>query len=185
MLFDGKTFAGWNGDTNRTWRIAEGALVGGDLKTKVPRNEFVCTEKQFTNFVLKLKVRLLGSEGFVNGGVQIRSQRATQPVNEMVGYQADVGEGWWGKLYDETRRNKVLIEPKADAVKQAVKKGEWNEYVIRCEGPRIHTWINGVEMIDYREPDASIPQFGKIGFQVHGGGVAEVYYKDIELEALP
>ena len=27
-LFDGKTFKGWEGDTNKTWRIAEGALVG-------------------------------------------------------------------------------------------------------------------------------------------------------------
>jgi len=26
-LFDGRTFAGWNGDTNRTWQVEGGALV--------------------------------------------------------------------------------------------------------------------------------------------------------------
>ena len=37
-LFDGKTFAGWEGDTNKTWRIEACAFVGGSLKEKVPRN---------------------------------------------------------------------------------------------------------------------------------------------------
>jgi hypothetical protein len=30
-LFDGKTFAGWEGDTEKTWRIEEGCIVGGTL----------------------------------------------------------------------------------------------------------------------------------------------------------
>ena len=184
-LFDGESFAGWSGDTEKTWRIEEGAFVGGSLETKVPRNEFLSTQRQFTNFVLTLRCRLLGSQGFVNGGIQFHSQRVTQPPNEMRGYQADVGEGWWGALYDESRRNKVLIRPDSEAVQRAVKRGEWNEYVIRCEGPRIRTWLNGEAMIDYEEPDPSIPLFGRIGLQIHGGGLAEVYYKDIELEVLP
>src|SRR5690606_35047544 len=36
-LFDGKTFDGWEGDTNKTWRIADGAIVGGSLEETVPR----------------------------------------------------------------------------------------------------------------------------------------------------
>ena len=40
-------------------------------------------------------------------------------------------------------------------------------------------------MIDYTEPDEALPQFGRIGVQVHGGGVAEASYKDITLEELP
>jgi hypothetical protein len=184
-LSDGKTFQGWVGDTNKTWRIEDGAFVGGSLDKKVPRNEFLRTERQFTNFVLRLKVKLIGTNGFVNGGVQIRSQPATKPPNEMVGYQCDVGEGWWGKLYDETRRNKVLISPESNAVKKAIKPNEWNDYRIRAEGKRIQIAINGVNMIDYTEPDDSIPQHGMIGLQVHGGGVAEVSYKDITIEVLP
>jgi hypothetical protein len=183
-LSDGKTFRGWVGDTNKTWRIEDGAFVGGSLKGKVPRNEFLRTERAYTNFVLRVKFKLVGTNGFVNGGVQIRSQPATNPPNEMVGYQCDIGEGWWGALYDESRRNKVLIKPDPEAVK-AVKRGDWNEYVIRAEGKRIQTSINGKAMIDYTEPDDSIPQFGLIGLQVHGGGETEVSYKDITIEELP
>ncbi|MBM3877311.1 MAG: DUF1080 domain-containing protein [Verrucomicrobia bacterium] len=184
-LTDGKTFAGWVGDTNKTWRIVDGAFVGGTLDAKVPRNEFLRSERAFTNFVLRVKFRLVGTEGFVNGGVQIRSQPALQPPNEMVGYQCDIGDGWWGAIYDETRRNKVLVKPDAGAVAKAVKKGEWNEYEIRAEGRRIRTSINGVAMVDYTEPDDSIPQHGLLGLQVHGGGKTEMSYKDITVEELP
>jgi hypothetical protein len=184
-LTDGKSFEGWVGDTNKTWRIENGAFVGGSLAKKVPRNEFLRTERQFTNFILKLQFKVAGTNGFINGGVQIRSQQATNPPNEMVGYQCDIGEGWWGALYDETRRNKVLTRPSADAVKKAIKPNDWNEYVIRARGKQIQTAINGVLMIDYTEPDDSIPQFGQIGLQVHGGGAAEVSYRNIAIEELP
>ena len=59
-IFDGKTFNGWEGDTNRTFRIEEAAIVGGSLKAKVLRNEFLCTTRPYTNFVLQLKFKLLG-----------------------------------------------------------------------------------------------------------------------------
>lgn len=184
-LADGTTFNGWIGDTNKTWRIEDGAFVGGSLKAKVPRNEFLRTERQFTNFILRVKFKLTGTNGFVNGGVQIRSQPATKPPNEMVGYQCDIGEGWWGALYDESRRNKVLVKPDADAVKKAIKPNDWNEYLIRARGKRIQTAINGVNMIDYTETDDTIPQFGMIGLQVHGGGASEASYKEITIQELP
>ena len=92
-LSDGKTFDGWEGDTAGTWRIVEGAFAGGSLGTTVPRNEFLATKKTFTNFELRLKCKLVGTEGFVNGGIQIRSKRVANPPHEMSGYQADVGEG--------------------------------------------------------------------------------------------
>src|SRR5688572_6580207 len=175
-LSDGKTFKGWIGDTNKTWRIEDGAFVGGQLDKKVPRNEFLRTEQQFTNFILRLQVKLAGTNGFINGGVQVRSQPATNPPNEMIGYQCDMGEGWWGALYDESRRNKVLVKPDPAAVKKALKPSQWNEYLIRARGKRIQTAINGVNMIDYTEPDDSIPQYGAIGLQVHGDGAAEASY---------
>lgn len=185
-LFDGKTFRGWDGDTNKTWRIAEGALVGGSLKESVPRNEFIATTRSFTNFVLKLKFKLIGTEGFVNGGVQIRSERTPNPANEMSGYQVDMGDPeWWGCIYDESRRNKVVAKSDINEVNKVLKRQDWNEYVIRAEGKRIRASINGVQTVDYIEPEDSIPQHGRIGLQVHGGGKTEAWYKDITIEELP
>ena len=186
-IFDGRTFTGWIGDTNKTWRIEDGAFTGGTLTEKIPRNEFLRSTRSYTNFVLRFKFKLVGTPagGFVNGGVQVRSQPAKNPPNEMVGYQCDIGDGWFGALYDETRRNKVLIKPDPAAVKKAVKPGDWNEYLIRCEGRRVRSWINGEAMIDYTEPDESLEQHGLLGLQIHSGGPAQIWYKDITIEELP
>lgn len=185
-LFDGKSFAGWDGDTQNTWRVEDGCLVGGTLDRKVPRNEFLASERSYGNFVLRLKFKLLGDpkKGFVNSGVQVRSQRI--PNNfEMIGYQADLGDPtWWGSIYDESRRKKVLAQSDMAAVNKVLRRGDWNDYEIRAEGPRLRTSINGVQVVDYTEPDDSIPREGRIGLQIHGGGPAQVWFKDISIDEL-
>ncbi len=182
-ISDGKTFDGWEPGTKELWQIIDGAFVGGNLAEQVPHNDFLSTVKSYKNFDLKLKFKLNGT-GFVNGGVQFRSERI--PNFEMKGYQADMGDpSWWGCLYDESRRNKVLVQSPMDEVKKVLKHDDWNEYRVRCEGPHIQLWINGLKTVDYTEPDAAIPQEGKIGLQIHGGGKAQAWYKEIVIEELP
>lgn len=184
-LFDGRTFDGWQGETTKIWRIEEGAIVAGSLTETVPRNDFLCTTRSYGDFVLRVKFKLTGTEGFINGGIQFRSQRATKPAHEMIGYQADIGDKYWGSLYDETRRNKVLAQPDDKALAGLVKIGDWNDYEIHAQGPRIRLVLNGRQTVDYTEPDDTIPRSGLIGLQVHGGGKARVFYKDITIEELP
>ena len=186
-LFDGKSFEGWEGDTQKTWRIEDGAIVGGSLETTVPQNEFLASKKRYRNFELTLKFKLTGTEGFVNSGVQLRSVRIEKPAYEMRGYQADIGEPeWWGALYDESRRNKVLAKSDMKKLAPVLKKGDWNEYRIRCEGPRIQLWINGVQTVDYTEQDTAIAaEDGHIALQIHGGAKAIAAFKDIRIEELP
>src|SRR5688500_5513653 len=74
-IFDGETFKGWEGDTLNTWRIEDGAIIGGSLEQTVPHNDFLCTRVSYSDFVLRLKFKLTGVEGFINAGVQFRSQR--------------------------------------------------------------------------------------------------------------
>ena len=185
-LFDGKSFEGWAGDTTTTWRIVEGAIVGGSLEKMVPRNEFLATRKRYRDFELTLEFKLLGSEGFVNGGVQFRSEHAEKPEYEMVGYQADIGEPkMWGSLYDESRRRKFLVEADMEKLNPVLKRGDWNEYRIRCQGARIQLWVNGVQTVDYTEPDAAIAALdGFIAVQVHGNGKTEAWYRNIRIEEL-
>jgi hypothetical protein len=183
-LFDGRTLQGWQGDTG-TWRVEDGAIVAGSLTARIPHNEFLATTREYGNFVLRLKVKLLGTEGFVNGGVQFRSQRLSDPAYEMIGYQADMGKTYWGTLYDESRRKKTLARPKGDSAERLVRAGDWNVYEIRAEGPRIRLALNGTQTVDYTERDARIPQKGLIALQVHGGGHTLIAYKDITIEELP
>jgi hypothetical protein len=184
-LFDGKTFDGWEGDTQKTWRIEDGALVAGSLDLKFPRNEFLATVKSYRNFVLRLDYKLEGSEGFVNSGVQVRSVRIDKPAHEMRGYQADIGKGWSGSLYDESRRNTVIAKADPAVVATAEKPGDWNRYEIRCEGPRIVLSINGTRTVDYTEPDAAIPLDGRIAVQIHGDGKTIVRFRNLTIDQLP
>lgn len=184
-LFDGKTFKGWEGDTVNTWHIRDGVIVGGSLNAMVPHNEFIKTNGSYTNYILKLKFKLTGTEGFVNGGVQFHSQRIANPDFEMEGYQADIGDGFWASLYDESRRNKLLVTADTNLVKKVLRRNQWNDYEVRTQGKHIQVFLNGKKTVDYMEQDPAIPQEGHIAFQVHGGGKTEVFYKDIILEQLP
>ena len=186
-LFDGMSLSGWDvrAGEEKWWKAAEGMIVGGSLTENVPHNTFLATKESFDNFELAFKIRIRGAGGFVNSGIQIRSTRVPHS-HEMKGYQVDAGPGWWGNLYDESRRNKVIGEPKdVKALAAAIKEGDWNEYRIRAEGPAIRSWINGTAALDFVENDPAIPLTGLIGIQVHGGGKALVEVKDITIRPLP
>lgn len=182
-LFDGRTFTGWEGDTKATWRIEDGVIIAGSLDSRQAKNDFLCTTRRFGDFELTLKMKLTGTEGFVNSGIQFRSERVPNH-HEVRGYQADFGAGHDGGLYDESRRNRFLAKPSPEVLKQASRPGEWNEYRIRAQGPRIRLWLNGVETVDYTETDPAIARTGVIALQIHGNAVAEVRFKDIEIEEL-
>jgi hypothetical protein len=177
-LLDGKTFAGWEGDL-KTFRIQDGAIVGGTLAGRIARNEFLATTKTYGDFELRLKFKLLGGEG-ANAGIQFRTKRIPNH-HEVSGYQADMGTGYWGALYDESRRNKILKAPDQEKMKSVIKLDDWNDYVIRAEGRRIQLWVNGVQTVDYVEEDPQIETTGVIALQIHGGPPSEAWYKDITL----
>jgi len=176
-LFDGRSFAGWNG--NLDWfRVEDAAVVAGTLERPIPRNEFLATDKEYGDFELRLQFKLLGKQ--TNAGVQIRSRRIPGD-HEMIGYQADLGQQWWGCLYDESRRRRVLARPDAKQLDAVLRRNDWNEYRIRCQGRRVQLWINDYQTVDYTEPDKSIEQRGSIALQIHGGRPGEAWYKEITI----
>ena len=183
-LFDGKTLSGWEGDTKGTWRVDGDAIAGGSHDETVPRNEFLAAEREYGDFELRLKYKLVGTEGFVNGGVQFRSRRVPGG-HEMVGYQADLGMGFDGAIYDESRRKTFLARPPEEVLAKALRKDAWNEYRIRAEGPRVRLWLNDVLTADYTETDPDGPRTGQIALQIHGGCKAVVRFKEIRVEELP
>ena len=184
-LFDGKTLEGWEGNT-KVWRVEDGAIVGGSMEGNA-RNEFLATKKTYKNFVLRLEYKLVGTEGFVNGGVQFHSKRAEDPkqAHEMVGYQADIGGGYSGCLNNELRKPQFLGVADKKVVESVEKPGEWNRYEIRVEGPHVQLSINGTKTSEYTEKDPAVPLEGIIGLQIHGNCKAVISFRKIEIEALP
>ena len=184
-IFDGESFAGWEGDTLNTWRIEDGSLVAGSLEKAQLKNDFLTTKRTFENFDLTLKWKLEGTKGFVNGGVQFRTKRIPDS-HEVSGYQADLGAGYDGALYDESRRKRVLARPSPEVLERARKPvGEWNDYRIRAEGNHIQIWLNGVQTVDFTEAEPGIETSGVIAVQIHGAATLVVRYKDLEIRELP
>jgi hypothetical protein len=176
-LFNGKDLSGWDGDLS-LWKVVDEAIVGDSAGIK--HNQFLVTTEEFGDFELKLEFRL--KDGVGNSGVQFRTKRIPNST-EVSGYQADIGESYWGCLYDESRRNKVLVKPPAEFEK-TLKKGDWNEYTIWAEGDHIVLKVNGVTTVDYVEPDAAIARQGIIALQVHSGGPLKVEFRKIRIKPL-
>ena len=182
-LFDGYSLDGWEGDTQNVWRVENQTIVGGSLDGN-SRNEFLSTKQSYDHFRLTLEYKLIGTEGFVNGGVQFRSRRISDSRNEMVGYQADIGAGWSGSLYDESRRGIMLAEADKQRMARIEKPGEWNRYEILAQGNQVKLFLNDSHMITYVESDQAIEQNGLVALQIHGGCKAEISFRNIMIESL-
>lgn len=178
-LFNGKNLDGWEVDTPGLWQVVDGVIIGKSPGLKY--NDFLRTGKHYSDFILKVKFRLVDGKG--NSGVQFRSE----PVpgsHEVAGYQADIGMGWWGALYDESRRRKALAQPEAAFV-EALDKNAWHDYVITAKGNSIRLELDGVTTVDYRETDPAIETTGFIALQVHSSPAPiEVRFKDLLIKEL-
>jgi hypothetical protein len=184
-IFDGKTLKGWEGNL-KMFRVEDGAIVAGTQKERIPNNEFLCTKQRYGDFELRLQAKLEGKGK--NAGIQFRSERIPNH-HEVIGFQADIGvmkddELIWGALYDESRRRKFLVIGDQAELKKAVKPDGWNDFVIRCEGPRIQIKVNGYLAVDYVEKAADIADSGIIGVQIHSGEPAEASYRNIRINEL-
>jgi Domain of Unknown Function (DUF1080) len=177
-LFDGSTLAGWEGNP-AFFRVEGGAIVGGTRTSLIPQNEFLCTTQEFDDFVVRVQFWL---DHGVNSGVQLRSKRIPGS-SEVIGYQADLGDGWWGALYDESRRNRALVRPDF-AVEQVLDREGWNDYEILAEGRRIRLVFNQRPTIDYTETEPEIEQRGRLCLQIHSGPPGEVRFRNIMLKRL-
>lgn len=176
-FFNGKNTTGFEG-VMEFWKIDNGAIVG-DTGKGINYNTFLCSKKQYGDFELSFQVRLKGGKG--NSGVQIRSRIHDMKKFAVTGPQCDIGEGWWGSLYGE---NFGGLMKKADAAKvnAALKKDDFNEYVIKCAGKHVTITVNGVVSVDDDFP--KMPDTGIIAFQLHGGGGMEVTFKNIKFKDL-
>jgi putative heme-binding domain-containing protein len=169
-LFNGTDLKGWSG-TEGLWSVENGELVG---RTEgLDRNEWLVSDLEVSDFRLSLDILLVKNEG--NSGIQFRSQA---DKGEVSGYQADVGAGWWGKLYEEHGR--ALLWDKSG--EEFIKPGDWNKYEIVAQGDHIRTFINGKPCVDLKDPKGK--KKGILALQLHSGGKTEVRFRNLRLQLL-
>ena len=171
ILFNGQDLNNWSSADMSYWSVSDGAIVGGEGKDSIVHNQFIWHKEKVKNFYLKVQVKMVPNT--TNAGIQFRSQKMGE---EALGYQADIGEGVWGRLYHESGRQKLHWEGKGE---DAVNKNDWNTYEILAVGNNIWTAINGTLSVAYQEPDGELEGF--IALQVHAGPSQLVKYKSIKL----
>ena len=176
-IFNGKNLDGWEGNL-KIWKVSDGMIVGDS--PGIRHNDFLATKRAYQDFELRLEFRMKDGKG--NSGVQFRSRRIPKTTH-VQGYQADLGAGYWGCLYDEHRRRKVLVKaPKSLA--KVLKKDGWNSYVIRAVGNRITLSINGLKTVDYTEKDKAIANKGIIALQIHSGPAMQMEFRKLRIKEI-
>ena len=162
LFAPGDDLSGWSRVGDATYRVEDDLLIGNAGPRR--RQSFLVSNERYHDFELVVGVRIavLG-----NSGIQLRSH--LNAGGQLYGYQAEIDptdRSWSAGIYDEGRRG--WLDPLDDnpAAREAFDRGGWNEYRIRCEGPRIRTWVNGVPAADLLD-GADLE--GSLGFQIHGG----------------
>lgn len=174
-LFNGSDLEGWTVHGNELWYVDDGTLVcesGPDAQYGYLR-----TDDDFQDFDLTLEFK---QEADGNSGVFFRSTVEGTTVN---GWQAEVAPPglFTGGIYESYGRG-WLIQPPPER-DQALRMGEWNTMRIRAIGPRVTTWVNGTEMVDFEDPEIGRGR-GGIALQIHDGGGIKVRWRDIRIRVL-
>jgi hypothetical protein len=177
-LFDGKTLAGWRGSPD-WWSVKDGAIAGKSTGS-VPTS-FLFTTDDYSDFRLTLSSRMVESEN--HAGVAFWGEVVEQDTNKWFTRGPLVifpSPSMWD--YIEARGLRVYM-PTSDKV---TSQHEWVEVEILAQGNRVRSAFNGVEVMEWREPDPNRIKVGPIGVQLHGfNGPQEVLYKDIVVETFP
>ncbi len=198
-IFDGKTLDGWNGKPE-FWSVKDGCITGTTTKEKpTPGNTFIIYKEPVGDFELHLKYKIVGG----NSGIQYRS--VDKGNNVVHGYQADfeAGDTFSGILYGEGTGRNILcgrgekVEyakdgkatksagPATDAeIKKAIKKEDWNDYVVIAKGNHLIHKINGLQTAEVIDNDPRAAAKGILALQLHAGPPMVVQFKDIKIKEL-
>lgn len=179
-LFNGTDLSGWvKYGGGATYRVDDGCILG---EVGPGPNSFLCTEEEFADFELRLEL-LLEEPG--NSGIQIRSH--VNDKGRVYGYQCEVdpsARAWSGGIFEEGARGWLFPLKDDPVAKAAFRLNDWNQYVIRAEGRRIQSWVNGIPCADYTEKTAKGSLSGFIGLQVHGGNKGRIRWRNLMIRSL-
>ena len=183
-IFDGETLAGWSIVGSIDVTVEDGAIFITSTSGVSGALEY---EGLFGDFVLQLEFYTpVRSGSSVNSGVFFRSI----PGENMNGYEC--------QIQNTARQSGATLGTRTggifrfqDARYVGARDGEWNHLTIAARGPRMASWVNGIQVTDWtdeREPhnnprNGSRLEAGTIQFQGHGSGT-EIRFRNIRIKEL-
>jgi hypothetical protein len=197
-LFNGKDLSGWDGNP-KFWSVKDGTITGQTTEeNKTAGNTFlIWKDGTVDDFELRLSYKIVGG----NSGIQYRSKDLGDWV--VGGYQGDfeAGDTYSGILYEERGRGilaqrgqKTEIGPDGKVnvvatlgdtkeIQAAIKKEDWNDYVITAQGNHLKHVINGkvtAEVTDNQPEKRALS--GILALQLHAGPAMTVQFKNVRIK---
>jgi hypothetical protein len=185
-LYNGKDLSGWHAKDGRlaVWN-ANGELIscsGGG-------GGWLTTDREYGDFELRVDYRIAPGG---NSGVGIRYPAKGDPAHAGMEIQIlDDNAPDYRNLQAAQYTGGIYYQVPPNA-KPAKPPGQWNRYIIRCEGPRIRIRLNDVEIQNVNVeqqtkgegghlPLSERPRRGFIGLQSHTGPAD---FRNIEIREL-
>jgi len=176
-LFNGKDLEGWVEVGKEKWAVVDQTIHGIAITKEYG---YLQTQKPYKDFHLSMKFKC---DGDGNSGVFFHTafQPGTPRITQGLQFEVDCRIGQHtGGLYGDGRNWIVWPAPENETV---VRKGEWNEYLLKVEGNRYISRLNGVLLVDFTDP-APKSLDGPIALQLHSGGQGDMKFKDILIRDL-
>ncbi len=174
-LFNGKNLEGWINHGTEKWYVENGELICESGPDEA--YGYLSTVENYKNFELTLEFK---QEADGNSGVFLRS---TFEGTKVTGWQVEVAPPTkhTGGIYESYGRGWLIKpDPNKDHI---LKMGAWNSMKIVANGPKITTYLNGVQMVQLEDGKIGNGE-GAIALQIHDGGGIKVKWRNIKLKPM-
>ncbi|MEQ8847871.1 DUF1080 domain-containing protein [Botrimarina sp.] len=172
QLFNGKDLSGWTEVGAERWVVEDGAIYGEGVTDEYG---YLATEEEYSDFHLSLRFKC---EASGNSGVYFHTAFAPGTATVTAGRQVEIDRrigGHTGGVYGDGRGWLAWPAPELETV---IRPDGWNDLLIKVEGRRYVTYLNGVKMLDYTNPSQEATS-GVIALQLHSGGEGRMRFRDL------
>jgi hypothetical protein len=180
QLFNGNDLTGWEGHED-LWSVKDGVIIGKNTQ-EVKVSTYLLTKRKFTDFRLLATVKLVQSE--MHSGIAFWGRPAPEQRDKYTyaGHLVMFPSGWG--MYDLYGRKSLPVD--GGPAKKAGKQHDWNDLEILAQGNRVRVVVNGVRVVDWRDPEPGRIKEGPIGLQLHSNkDPQEVHFKNLVLTTFP
>jgi hypothetical protein len=172
FLFNKTDLSGWVEVGKEKWEVVDGVIHGQGTTEEYG---YLRTEKKYQDFHLFLRFKCL-ADG--NSGVYFHSDFRPGTVHISQGRQFEIDRtigNHTGGIYGDGRGWQAWPAPEFEPL---IRPDDWNEFLMKVEGNRYISYLNGVQVLDFTNPKPEVSD-GYIALQLHSGGLGNMMFKDI------
>ena len=179
-LFNGRSLAGWKVFGSERFDVEDGTIIGRSGPKK--SEGYLLTNESFTDFRVRGKFKMLGAGNFglfYRSNIVLREEDGYPLISGVQGEVDPKFPGPSGWHYESYRRGWLHEKPQFESMRAyAAPPNAWGEIEIRAVGNRTTSWINGIRIVDFYDPNPQVFE-GGFALQLHAGGVDGIQWKDL------